>query len=154
MLARRRDRQHSFSRDVPSWYSRCELAFDLHLFPLPISFEARSQDTPSLCRHRHSYPRLTQHYFARSNHRVPFFHHVSIHRYPARVLRARICEPNRVNFPVLKELERIGPTATACAFAPHTQDSYVNRSKISIVNLLFSRTAGACQTVLAPVSIA
>lgn len=28
------------------------------LFPLPISFEARSQDTPALCRHRHSYPTL------------------------------------------------------------------------------------------------
>ena len=120
MLARRCGRQHSFSRAVPSWYSRSELTFDMHLFPLPISFEARSQDTPALCRHQHGYPSLAQHYFARSNHRVPFFTmSVSIAILHASY-EAESREPNHRKFPISKELERIGPTAMPCTFVPHT----------------------------------
>ena len=55
--------------------------------------------------------RITQHYFARSNHCVSFFHHVSIHRYPACVLRGRIpqAQPWKVS-----NLERIGKDWTYC----------------------------------------
>lgn len=41
-------------------------------------------------------------------------------------------EPNHGKFPISKELERIGPACTYPALSRHTQDSYVNRSKISI----------------------
>ena len=112
MLARRRDRQHSFSRAVPSWYSRsvnlrstCTYSHYLSLSRRVPRIRQPYADTDTAIRH------LTQHYFARSNHRVPFFHHVSIHRYPARVLRGRIprAQPWKVS-----NLERIGKDWTYC----------------------------------------
>ena len=59
--------------------------------------------------------RLTQHYFARSNHHVPFFHHVSIHRYPARSYYSRTTAQwwkVLISFPISKELESIGLRCT------------------------------------------
>ncbi len=64
--------------------------------------------------------RFTQHYFARSNHCVPFFTlSVSIAILHASY-EAESREPNHRKFPISKELESIGPTAMPCAFAPHT----------------------------------
>ena len=123
------------------------LTHDLHLFPLPISFEARSHCATHdkrklslrifqinreltfgrtlilpthplaraisqvwqfpLCRYRHGYPRPTRGHSARSNHRAPFFHHAGISS-------ARSYVPISSGqwwkvFPILEELESIGP---------------------------------------------
>ena len=84
---------------------------------------------------------LTQHYFARSNHRVPFF---SPCQYPS-LSRARPTSPNLRAQPwKLSNLESIGKDWAYCnslRFRATHRIVISFYSKISIVTLLFSRTA-------------
>ena len=96
-----------FLRGIPgvNLRSTCTYSHYLYLSMRVPRIRQPYADTDTAIRH------ITQHYFARSNHRVPFFHHVSIHRYPARVLRVRIprAQPWKVS-----NLERIGKDWTYC----------------------------------------
>lgn len=96
-------------------------------------------DTDTAIRH------LTQHYFARSNHRVPFF---SPCQYPSlsctRPTRPNPASPTMESFQSRKNWKALDCVALYLRVNSRAQDSYVNSSKISIETLLLSRTAGAC----------